>query len=141
MCNLSKKNSKLTFKNEIHILVQFVGGLAVSFSFSWKLSLVMMAILPAMLIVIAGIGVLSKIFIKQEQDGTSQAGTIAEEVVNGIRTVIAFNGQSKEAKRYDDSLGVIQKSGNKKNIVMGAGMGLIFFILFLAMGQWSLIFY
>jgi hypothetical protein len=49
--------------------------------------------------VIAGMGVLSKTFITQENESTSQAGSVAEEVVNGIKTVIAFNGQDKEANR------------------------------------------
>jgi ATP-binding cassette subfamily B (MDR/TAP) protein 1 len=83
----------------ITFFVQFIGGMIVAFTFSWKLSLVMLGILPFMLIVIGGLGLISKIFIKKEQEGTAAAGAIAEELVNGIRTVIAFNGQEKETTR------------------------------------------
>lgn len=31
----------------------------------------------------------------------NNAGAVAEEVLSSIRTVVAFDGQEKEAKRYD----------------------------------------
>ena len=31
----------------------------------------------------------------------SGAGSVAEEVLSSIRTVVAFDGQEKESKRYD----------------------------------------
>lgn len=84
----------------ITFFVQFIGGMAVAFSYSWKLSLVMLGILPGMLLVIAAMSFFAKRFITQENEASAEAGSVAEEVVNGIRTVIAFNGQSKEAERW-----------------------------------------
>jgi hypothetical protein len=40
------------------------------------------------------------IAVKQEQDNYAKAGAIAEEVLSCIKTVIAFNGQKQEIKRY-----------------------------------------
>jgi ATP-binding cassette subfamily B (MDR/TAP) protein 1 len=36
----------------------------------------------------------------KESINYSKAGAIAEEVLTSIRTVIAFNGQKKECKKY-----------------------------------------
>lgn len=60
--------------------MQFVGGMTVSFIFSWKLTLVMLGILPAMLGTIGAIGFFSKKYITQENGATAQAGSVAEEV-------------------------------------------------------------
>lgn len=35
----------------------------------------------------------------KEQKAYTNAGATAEEVIHGIRTVVAFNGQEKEIKR------------------------------------------
>ena len=39
-------------------------------------------------------------FTKKELDAYAKAGAIAEEVISSIRTVVAFEGQEKEIKRY-----------------------------------------
>lgn len=78
-----KKAKKSPFADKSGIVltsfVQFIGGLTVAFVYSWKLSLVMLGILPGMLGVIAAIGVFSKKFITKENAATAVAGSIAEE--------------------------------------------------------------
>lgn len=63
------------------------------------MSLVLLGLLPFMLGSIAGIGFFSKRFIKKEQKCGQEVGAIGEEVLNGVRTVIAFNGQPREVER------------------------------------------
>jgi len=38
--------------------------------------------------------------VKQEQENYAKAGAIAEEVLSCVRTVMAFNGQEAELKRW-----------------------------------------
>ena len=38
----------------------------------------------------------------REQRAYASAGGIAEEVLSGIRTVVAFGGEEKEAERYEE---------------------------------------
>lgn len=38
--------------------------------------------------------------VRKELQAYEKAGAVAEEVIVGIRTVIALNGQKKEIKRY-----------------------------------------
>lgn len=58
------------------------------------------------------------------------AGSVAEEVFNGIRTVVAFNGQEMEVKRYEDKLRMSKKVGIKKGITSGIGGGILWFITY-----------
>lgn len=69
--------------------------------FSWRMSLVMLGLLPLICLSVVAIGLLSKRLVKTEQDLYGKAGSVAEEVFYGIRTVMAFNGQQSEARRSD----------------------------------------
>ncbi|ORX73617.1 P-loop containing nucleoside triphosphate hydrolase protein [Linderina pennispora] len=59
-----------------------------------------------------------------EQDNTAESGAIADEVLGGIRTVMAFNGQKSELKRLHTSF------GRKKGMVLGVGYGAVQFFIF-----------
>ncbi|KAJ1973265.1 hypothetical protein H4R35_004208, partial [Dimargaris xerosporica] len=118
--------------------ITFVAGFIVAFVKGWKLALVLLAAFP--LIAIAG-GLMSMMVASGSKEGLSKygaAGAIAEEVVSGIRTVMAFGGQEKEAQRYEVKIREALRDGIKKAIVGGLGVGLIMCILFLtyALGFW-----
>ena len=38
--------------------------------------------------------------MRKQQDSVSKAGSIAEEALSNIKTVVAFSGEDKEARRY-----------------------------------------
>uniref|UniRef100_A0A158PC97 ABC transmembrane type-1 domain-containing protein n=1 Tax=Angiostrongylus cantonensis TaxID=6313 RepID=A0A158PC97_ANGCA len=82
----------------------FVAGYIVAFCNSWQMTLVMLAFFP---IIFGPLGISSKIMSKviaKEQNQYTDAGAAAEEVIHGIRTVAAFNGQQKEVKRFSSPL-------------------------------------
>lgn len=67
---------------------------------------------------------------KKELDAYSSAGSIAEEVLSSIRTVVAFGGQKKETERYDKNL-IFAKNNNIRRSMFGAlGFGILWFIIF-----------
>ena len=68
----------------------------------------------------------------------AKAGAVAEEVFTAIRTVFAFNGASKEYKRYELRLEDAKRSGIRKAIVNGSMMGFLMLIINLAyaLGFW-----
>ncbi|ELU12562.1 hypothetical protein CAPTEDRAFT_117973, partial [Capitella teleta] len=66
----------------------------------------------------------------KELDAYARAGAVAQEVLSSLRTVIAFGGQAKECKRYNDNLAIAKKFGVKKTTASGGGMGMIYFIIF-----------
>nr|XP_023021695.1 multidrug resistance protein 1B-like [Leptinotarsa decemlineata] len=69
-------------------------------------------------------------FAQRELDAYGAAGAIAEEVLSSIRTVVAFSGQEKEAKRYDKNLEFAKKNNIKKNMFSGIGTGMLWFMIY-----------
>jgi ATP-binding cassette subfamily B (MDR/TAP) protein 1 len=58
------------------------------------------------------------------------AGSIAEEVLSSIRTVVAFDGQEKEITRYDKHLQSAKKNNITKSLFSGISNGFMWFFLF-----------
>ena len=95
----------------------FVGGMAIGFYYGWKLALVMLAAAPVMAVAGYFYFYVSTAATKMQLDSYAESGGIAEEVLSGIRTVTAFNGQREEVDRYSKPLlkgsqGTINLSGN-----------------------------
>lgn len=67
----------------------------------WKLTLVMLSCAPV--IVICN-GIVSKVqssLTALEMESYGKAGSVAEEVISSVKTVIAFGGENKEVERYE----------------------------------------
>ncbi|KAI8869068.1 ATP-binding cassette, sub-family B, member 4, partial [Ramicandelaber brevisporus] len=119
-------------------LTQFVGGFVLAFVYSWRLSLVLMASLP--LLALSG-AIMSKMMSGDANSGQgayAQAGAIATEVLASIKTVMAFGAQDRELQRYEGKIDVAYKSGVRKGLVSGAGLGFMMFVMFAAyaLGFW-----
>ena len=77
-----------------------VGGLGVLVYTSWRLTLVMLAIVP---VVVGGASVYGRIIrglSKKVQDALARSTEVAEETLSGIRTVRAFAREPQEVERY-----------------------------------------
>uniref|UniRef100_F6URM6 Multidrug resistance protein 1A n=1 Tax=Ciona intestinalis TaxID=7719 RepID=F6URM6_CIOIN len=99
-----------------------------------KLSAVILAVSP---LLVASAGILFKMtsmFTKKELDAYAKAGAVAEEVLSSIRTVVAFDGQDKECKRYQTNLNEARVVGIKKGVVGGLSIGALFCIMFSTYG-------
>lgn len=79
-----------------------IGGLAVLFSISWKLTMVMFVILPIIGATAFGYGKFIRTLSKKVQDALANATTVAEETFGSIRTVKSFGAEGKEGERYAD---------------------------------------
>lgn len=66
----------------------------------------------------------------KELDSYSEAGSVAEEVLRSIRTVVAFGGENKELARYATRLQGAQKAGQRKGAFSGIGEGILQFFLY-----------
>jgi ATP-binding cassette subfamily B (MDR/TAP) protein 1 len=64
----------------------------------------------------------------------SKAGAVAEEVLGSIRTVYAFDGQTKEIDRYDKYLEPAKKSGVKRTLFTGLGLGMMWLCIYCSYG-------
>jgi ATP-binding cassette subfamily B (MDR/TAP) protein 1 len=73
---------------------------------------------------------LSTKFSKQEMEAYGAAGSIAEEVLSSVRTVVAFDGQEKEITRYEKHLESAKRDNITKNLFSGISNGFMWFFVF-----------
>ncbi|XGW12862.1 hypothetical protein V3C99_013481 [Haemonchus contortus] len=112
----------------------FIAGITVALSCSWQMTLVMIGFFPIFFGPLTVTSMIMGKVVPKEQEFYVRAGSTAEEVVNGIRTVVAFNGQEKEIKRYSDYLEQGMRQGMVKAFLTSFGTAFIMGSLFVSMG-------
>lgn len=85
-------------------LGQAIGGLGFMFYTSWKLSLIMLVLIPPVGFAAAIFGKRIRKFSKDFQASLAEASIVAEESISGLRTVKSFVQESKESLRYEHAL-------------------------------------
>jgi ATP-binding cassette subfamily B protein len=88
----------------ISMLLRFgtmgLGALAILIWTSWRLTLVMVAIVPIVAVSMVFYGRMLRKLSRKVQDAGARAGEVAEETLAGIRTVRAFAAEPAETTRY-----------------------------------------
>lgn len=114
----------------LNFQIVFIASLVIAFVKGWELALICLISLPASMIALGVIAVLTSKLAKKELDAYGSAGSIAEEVFSSIRTVVAFGGQSKEIERYDENLIFAKNNNIKRSMFAAIGFGLLWFIIY-----------
>src|SRR3989441_2086779 len=81
-------------------VVTLVGGLAILFVMNWRLCLLILLLLPALVLIARFFGRRLKALSTGIQDETARASTILEEVLSGIRIVKSFVREDYERARF-----------------------------------------
>ena len=114
-----------------------VGGIAVGFYFSWKLSLVILAGVPLLALATWGL-IKATTLLQQANPAYEKAGAVATESVGAARVVAALNAQADAAARYESHLGEAEKHATKNqwriSFASGGLFGSMFFMY--AFGLW-----
>uniref|UniRef100_A0A8C6MJ96 ATP-binding cassette, sub-family B (MDR/TAP), member 4 n=1 Tax=Nothobranchius furzeri TaxID=105023 RepID=A0A8C6MJ96_NOTFU len=122
--------------DKVGMLIQsfssFVAAFVIGFTQGWKLTLVILAVSPALGISAALFSKVLASFTTKEQSAYAKAGAVAEEVLSAIRTVYAFSGQNKEIDRYHKNLEDAKRMGIKKAISANIAMGFTFMMIYLS---------
>ncbi|CAI2729850.1 unnamed protein product [Schistosoma spindalis] len=108
----------------------FIVGIIISFSVGWKLTLVACCMLPVIAAAFGCFGFIMKYFTVKEIAAYARAGSIAGEVLEAVRTVVAFGGEQKELARYSEQLVFAEKVGLKKSTATGGVTGAIGLTIF-----------
>jgi ATP-binding cassette subfamily B protein len=98
--NTVSVNVSMTLRN----MGQVVGGLAFMFYTSWKLSLIMLVLIPPTALAAAVFGKRIRKYAKEFQGSLAEASIVAEETIFGVRTVKSFVQEQNEMKRYQKTL-------------------------------------
>lgn len=107
--------------NFLQFFIMFISCFISAFSNQWKLALVGLSTTPVIVLAFTIMGFGLSRFSIMEQKAYGEANGVASEVLTSIRTVFAFIGQQKEAKRYEDNLGAASKVAMKKSGIIGLG--------------------
>lgn len=114
-----------------------VGGIGVGFYFSWKLSLVILAGVP-LLVLATWFLIKSTTRLQQANPAYEKAGAVATESIGAARVVAALNSQATAASRYESHLGEaeVHATTNQWRISFANGglFGSMFFMY--AFGLW-----
>mmetsp|Transcript_840 Transcript_840/g.1660 ORF Transcript_840/g.1660 Transcript_840/m.1660 type:complete len:1377 (+) Transcript_840:236-4366(+) len=118
---------KATLADRLNLIVMNVAtvfiGLGIAFYNGWKLTLVLFALMPLMIIG----GMIQTVTMTgaahTDSKSLASAGQVLSESVNGIRTVTAFGLGDRVVKLYDDFLRSGAKNANRKGIIAGVGFG------------------
>ena len=86
-------------------LAQAAGGVAFLVYTSRQLTVVMLAVVPAVALGAVIYGKRVRRLARDVQDAMAAAGEVAEESIGGIRTVRAFVAEQKESERYAGAVG------------------------------------
>ncbi|XP_060069104.1 ATP-dependent translocase ABCB1-like [Ylistrum balloti] len=108
----------------------FIAAYVIAFVIGWKLTLSVVGFCPVIILVGATLVRFMRNLAKEESQAYSKAGSIAEEALGAIRTVMAFNGQNKECARYNSHLHHAKSNSVKKGILVGLSNSVVWLLLY-----------
>jgi ABC transporter fused permease/ATP-binding protein len=88
----------------IRNLAQVIGGFGFMFYTSWKLSLILLIIIPPVALMAYFFGIKIRALSKKFQSTLAESAIVAEETIGGMRTLKSFVQEANEAKRYESAL-------------------------------------
>ncbi len=112
----------------------FVGAFVVAFAVQWKLTLITVCIVPAIIVVT---GICVAFDMKSENEMMSiyaRADQLAEEVFASIKTVHAFWAYPKLAQKYERIIEDARVIGKKKSPVFAVWFSIEFFCVYAGYG-------
>lgn len=116
----------------VFFMTTFLASLINAFVHGWELTLIILSVFPLLGISTGLIAKVTTNLTSAELQKYGKAGSIAEEVLSSIRTVLAFGGEAKEIKRYDDNLVYARKAGVKRGLMTGVGVGVMWLFIYAA---------
>ena len=117
-------------------IANIVVGIGYLFLVSWKLTLVMLSVVPLVAVGAIVYGKKIKLLSKATQEALAHATETAEESVSHIRTVKSFNRESRQAALYSDKIQTTFLLGKRIAWLYGVFIGVISLV---AMGAMILV--
>ena len=112
--------------------VGFCASIIIGFNSNWRIALAVLAIFPAIMVIMIFLKVAISTGEKRASDAYAQAGDCSTEIFNSIRTVAAFCAEAAEAKKYVACLVRARDASKTKGWSMGIAVGSLFFCIYAA---------
>ncbi|KAJ4313471.1 hypothetical protein N0V84_009396 [Fusarium piperis] len=118
----------------IQSISAFIAAFIIAFISQWKLTLILICIVPALLIIVGTLSVPDAKIETKILKIQAQAGGYAESIFGGIRTIHAFSLRSRVVAKFDTFLRDVFREGKKKNLLYGVMFGGEYFVIYSGMG-------
>jgi ABC-type multidrug transport system fused ATPase/permease subunit len=118
----------------IQYVSTFIAGIVVGFITSWKLTLIVMVVGPFFIAASAYLATMTATSSAREQEKYGLANKVADQVLNNLRTVLAFGKQDYEIQRFDTALEAGRLLAMKKYLIMSVCLGIVFFLDYVGYG-------
>lgn len=115
-----------------YLTTSFISSIIIAFIYGWKLTLIVLSCSPIIIFATAIVAKVQSSLSALELAAYGQAGSVAEEVLGAVRTVVAFNGEQKEIERYSEKLLPAEKTGIRRGMWSGIGGGVMWLIIYLS---------
>jgi ATP-binding cassette subfamily B (MDR/TAP) protein 1 len=115
-------------------LSTFVTAFIIAYIKNWRLALICSASLIALLLTMGGCSTLMFIFSKKALECEGRGASLAEDILDSIRTVAAFNAQETLAHKYESHLKNAEGPGMKSKIIFAIMVGALLCIMYLNYG-------
>ncbi|VUC28109.1 unnamed protein product [Clonostachys rosea] len=118
----------------IQALSTFVAAFIIAFTAQWKLTLILIFMVPTMLIVLGAAGGIDVKIETGILQVYAQASSYAENILGGVRTLQAFSLRPRVMAKYDSYLLDAYNRGITKNKLYGIVFGGQYFVTYAGMG-------
>lgn len=122
------------FGTSIQALSMFVSAFVVAFAVQWKLTFIVLAVVPVNLGVNMVAFIIDAIIETKIFKITSRSGSLAEEAFATIRTAHAFWAFPRLTKRYNEMLDESSKIGAKKSLLYALLFSFEYLVIFSGYG-------
>ncbi|WYZ42253.1 hypothetical protein EsH8_V_001148 [Colletotrichum jinshuiense] len=112
----------------------FFAAFIIAFASYWKLTLIIICILPALMLVVGAMAALDAGIDAKNLQILAQAATYAESALSNVRAIKAFSLESRIAHNYTSFLDNSRILGAKKSGIYGVMFGWQYFVTYAGMG-------
>ncbi|KAH9163105.1 hypothetical protein AeNC1_018794, partial [Aphanomyces euteiches] len=122
----------------LRFFCQFVAGYAIGFTRGWNLTLAMACVMPLMALSLTLLVKRLKDSTVRSQNVYAAAGSVAEEALGAIRTVVSLNGEERAIAKYSERIANAETEsiGVVKSISFALGWFFMFNWLTYVIGLW-----
>ncbi|CAF0894843.1 unnamed protein product [Brachionus calyciflorus] len=122
------------FSDFIHLLCRGIACIIFAMVQAWKFSIVFIAMIPFMIFSAALMVLFTRKYTIEEFKAYGRAGSIAQEALSSIRTVLSLGLQKNILKNYNSNLGKAEGMAQKKGLISGFFLGLSDFLIDILFG-------
>eukprot|EP00744_Colponema_vietnamica_P000962 GILI01001667.1.p1 GENE.GILI01001667.1~~GILI01001667.1.p1 ORF type:complete len:1297 (+),score=398.64 GILI01001667.1:125-4015(+) len=122
------------FSSGIYQFGMFLSGFGFGFFRSWELTLLLFGTMPIIAAVGAAMAGVMTQMTEMSREGYANAGAIATEVMENIRTVQAFGQEEHEVQRFLGAAKPSEEAGLKRELASNGSVGVTYFVMFCSYG-------